>query len=267
MSDIIIGVVGRGSASFKKPDTSISEEFTMHHELKVLIAHLPQLIIAEFNLLAVPHDTEAPFPLTVPALFSIVRAECMAQAGVYANVLENMAYAKDVIDAKYKLYRRGENQSPSKLLLTAVRSVLVKIDSELQVALSALLLKVRSESDMIKLLGTHYSNNMDQDLPPYVQYAMDWHRAWCVSPLPAEAQNNYPYPHTEVPVLVFMRHIVAAASGRSTNRAELPWTDEVEKVVYSKLEWLSPTETELLRIGTSRLDSRDVDNDFLKYFL
>lgn len=239
----------------------------MHRELKSLITHLPNLIIADFNLRAIPLTTDVVFPLTVPAIFSIVRAELLAQADVYDNTLQTQAYAKNVLNARYKLYRRGDNQNLSLLLMESVQAVLTGIDPELQVALSALLLKVRSESDMIKLLGTHYSNNMDQDLPPYVQYAMDWHRDWCVSPLPAEAQNNYPYPHTEVPVLVFMRHIVAAASGRSTNRAELPWTDEVEKVVYSKLEWLSPTETELLRIGTSRLDSRDVDNDFLKYFL
>lgn len=235
----------------------------MHHELKVLIAHLPQLIIAEFNLLAVPHDTEAPFPLTVPALFSIVRAECMAQAGVYANVLENMAYAKDVIDAKYKLYRRGENQSPSKLLLTAVRSVLVKIDSELQVALSALLLKARYESDLLKMLGTHYSNNMDQDLPLYVQYAIDWHRDWCNSTLPAtEMPDTYPYRHTATPVVVLMRAIAL----RGSASVNTPWFKEIKAMVDSRIEWLSPTEQEMLNITTRQLSLAEIDNDFIKYF-
>lgn len=238
----------------------------MHHELKNLIAHLPQLIIAEFNLLAVPYDTAAKFPLTVPAIFSIVRAECLAQAGVYANVLEGVAYARDALDAKCKLYCRGDTQSISKTLLEAIRSVLVKIDPELQVALSAMLLKVRSESDLLKLLGTHYSNNMDQELPLYVQYAINWHRNWCSSNLPAGLQGNgYPYPHTEVPALTIMRSIVDIATGTKAD-ASLPWIKEINVVVHSKLEWLSPTETEILRIMAGRLTDRDIENDFIKYF-
>lgn len=236
----------------------------MHPELKRLIAHLPNLVIAEFNLRAVPVTTDVVFPLAVPAIFAIVRKECMSQAGVNSD---SVHYAKDALNIRYKLYRKGANQNLSRLLLEAVQAVLAKIDPKLQVALSALLLRTSSESDMLKMLGAYYANDMDRDLPLYVQYANGWHREWCVSTLPAEAQNNYPYPHTEVPVLVFMRLIVDVASGRSTNRAQLPWTDEVEKVVYSKMEWLSPTETELLRISASKLDSREIDNDFLKYFL
>lgn len=236
----------------------------MHPELKRLIAHLPNLVIAEFNLRAVPVTTDVVFPLAVPAIFALVREECMSQAGVNSG---SVHYANDALNIRYKLYRNGANQNLSRLLLGAVQAVLAKIDPKLQVALSALLLRTSSESDMLKMLGAYYANDMDRDLPLYVQYAKGWHREWCVSTLPAEAQNNYPYPHTEVPVLVFMRLIVDVASGRSTNRAQLPWTDEVEKVVYSKMEWLSPTETELLRISASKLDSREIDNDFLKYFL
>lgn len=236
----------------------------MHPELKHLIAHLPSLVIAEFNLRAVPVTTDVVFPLAVPAIFAIVREECMSQAGVHCD---SAHYAKDALNIRYKLYRKGADQHLSRLLLEAIQAVLAKIDPKLQVALSALLLRTSSESDMLKMLGAYYADDMDRDLPLYVQYAKDWHREWCASPLPAEAQNNYAYPHTEVPVLVFMRLIADVASGRSTNRAQLPWTDEVEKVVYSKMEWLSPTETELLRISASKLDSREIDNDFLKYFL
>lgn len=240
----------------------------MHPELKSLIKNLPDMIVTEFNARAMPYAADFIFPVPVTALFNLLRADCLITAGIRLNMAAEMDQVRKHLGPTYKGYKRGDSEHEvTNKLVYAMRHVLTELSPQLYVSLSAFLMKVTSECDLLRMLGIHYADNMDQDLPPYVQYAMDWHRDWCVSPLPAEAQNNYPYPHTEVPVLVFMRHIVAAASGRSTNRAELPWTDEVEKVVYSKLEWLSPTETELLRIGTSRLDSRDVDNDFLKYFL
>lgn len=239
----------------------------MHPELKHLITNLPKLIIADFNVRAVPVTTDVVFPLSVPAIFAIVREECMAQAGVDSDSVHCQSYAKDALNIRYKLYRTGANKNLSRLLLEAVQAVLARIDPQLQVALSALLLRTSSESDMIKLLGAHYANDMDRDLPLYIQYAINWHRNWCDSKLPKEMEGtDYPYTHTEVPVLTFMYLIVGRASGRDleTNK---PWAKEISVVVYSKMEWLSPTETEMLRISTSRLEQRDIENDFLKYFL
>lgn len=187
------------------------------------------------------------------------------QAGVRFNVFEELEQVKETLNSRSKLYRRGANHNLSKLLHESVQAVLSQIDAELQVALSALLLRARHGSDLLRLLGTHYSNNMDQDLPVYVQYALNWHRSWCDSQLPAGMQGeSYPYPHTEVPVLTFMRSIVDSAAGRKVD-ASLPWAKEIAVVVLSKMDWLSPTETEVLRITTCRLDSCDVDADFIKY--
>lgn len=238
----------------------------MHHELKALIAQLPTMIIDDFDARAMPLTADVIFPLTVPAIFSIVRAELMAQAGVYCNTVDIQSHANNVLNARYKLYRHGENQNLSRLLMDAVRAVLSQISPELQVALSALLLKQRSESDLLKMLGTHYANDMDKDLPYYVHLAKDWHREWCASTLPAEKQASYPYPHDQVPVVTFMRSIAAIARGK-TYETMGPWLKEVNDVVESRISWMSPTEAEALRIIACDLTPRDVNDDFLKYFL
>lgn len=237
----------------------------MHHELKALIAQLPTMIIDDFDTRAVPFTTDVTFPLTVPAIFSIVRAELTAQAGVYCNTVDIQAHANNVLNARYKLYRHGENQNLSRLLMDAVRAVLSQISPELQVALSALLLKQRSESDLLKMLGTHYANDMDKDLPYYVQLAKDWHREWCNSSVP-EGMIDEKYPHDQVPVVTFMRAITAIARGNAAETAG-PWLKEVNNVIESRISFMSPTEAEALRIIACDLTPRDVNDDFLKYFL
>lgn len=239
----------------------------MHPELKSLIANLPDMIVAEFNARAVPYDSTINFPVPVTALFNLIRSDCLITAGIRLNMVAEMDQVRKHLGPKAKGYKLGgsEHEVVNKLV-SSVRSVLEGLSPQLYVGLCAVLLKANNECAMLRLLGTHYSNNMDRDLPVYVQYAMDWHRNWCDSALPAEmAQGNYPYPHTEVPVLAFMRAVAAIASGNAVETLS-PWLKEIKVVVISKMEWLSPTETEVLRITTERLTGRDVADDFLKYF-
>lgn len=237
----------------------------MHHELKTLIVHLPNLIIADFNLRARPYSADQTFPLTVPAVFALVRAECMAQSGVHVNVFANWSHSMTELNKYRKVYSAADTRELSMMLHDAIRAVLSQISPELQVALSALLLRQRNESDLLKLLGTHYANDMDKDLPYYVQLAKDWHREWCTSSVP-EGMIAEKYPHDQVPVVTFMRAIVAIASNKTAETTG-PWLKEINDVVESRIGWMSPTEAEALRIIASDLTPRDVNNDFLKYFL
>ena len=239
----------------------------MHHELKALITNLPDMIVTEFNARAVPYVADFTFPVPVTALFNLIRSECLITAGVRSSMAAEMDQVLKHLGPKHKCYKKCAEAPHETVnqLVYAMRHVLEGISPQLYVSLSSFLMKATNECDLLKLLGTHYANDMDQDLPYYVQLAKDWHREWCNSSVP-EGMIDEKYPHDQVPVLVFMRSIVGVASERKAETA-LPWAKEVEDVVRSKLEWLSPTEVQLLRIITSRLDSRDVDNDFLKYFL